>query len=290
MFNKIAIIGFGLIGSSLARDIKEKSLASSVSCGDISQNFCDKVLELGLADSATTNIAYAVKDADLIILATPVGIYGEVSKQIAGSLKSGAIVIDVGSVKQQAIADIAPNIPDGVHFIPCHPVSGRETTGPEAGLLGLFSNRWCILTPDENDDKEALQKVKSFWEDCDANVEIMDAKRHDMVLAVTSHLPHLIAYSIVDTAATLEDATKSEVIKYSAGGFRDFTRIAASDPIMWRDIFLNNKEAVLETLQMFNEDITALQKAIRIGDGDTLEEVFERTRDIRREVIEANKK
>ncbi len=290
MFNKIAIIGFGLIGSSLARDIKEKALASSISCGDISQDFCDKVLELGLADSATTNITDAVKDADLIILATPVGIYGEVSKQIAGSLKSGSIVIDVGSVKQQAIADIAPNIPDGVHFIPCHPVSGRETTGPEAGLLGLFSNRWCILTPDENSSDDALQKVKSFWEGCGANVEVMDAKRHDMVLAVTSHLPHLIAYSIVDTAATLEDATKSEVIKYSAGGFRDFTRIAASDPIMWRDIFLNNKEAVLETLQMFNEDITALQKAIRIDDGDTLEKVFERTRDIRREVIEANKK
>jgi cyclohexadieny/prephenate dehydrogenase len=283
---KVSIIGFGLIGSSLARVIRRNHLAQSIICGDSSPDVCQKALALGLADAATPDLAAAVTGADLVILAVPVGACGAVMKQIAGSLKEGAVVTDVGSVKQTVIEAVMPHLPPHAHFVPAHPIAGTEHSGPEAGFAELFAGRWCILTPLKDTPPDALGKVTALWDACGAQVEIMEARRHDLVLAITSHLPHLIAFSIVDTAATLEENTKSEVIKYSASGFRDFTRIAASDPVMWRDIFLNNKEAVLEILQHFNEDLTALQDAIRQGDGGLLEEVFTRTRAIRRAIIQ----
>jgi cyclohexadieny/prephenate dehydrogenase len=286
-FNKVSIIGFGLIGSSLARAIKNNKLAQTIACGDDSPEVCKKVLDLKLADTATTDLAAAVEGADLVILAVPVGACGKVAKQIAGSLSDGAIVTDVGSVKQMVINAVSPHLPPHVSFVPAHPIAGTEHSGPEAGFAELFTGRWCILTPLANTPPHAVEKVSALWKACGAQIDIMDPKHHDLVLAITSHLPHLIAYSIVDTAATLEEDTKAEVIKYSASGFRDFTRIAASDPVMWRDIFLNNKEAVLSILQRFTEDLTALQKAIRIGDGGQLQEVFTRTRAIRRAIIDA---
>jgi cyclohexadieny/prephenate dehydrogenase len=287
VINRICIIGFGLIGSSLARAIRGKHLAQTIVCGDSNPDVCQKVLDLKLADLATSDPAAAVKDADLVILAVPVGACGEVAKQISASLKKGAIVTDVGSVKQAVIDAVVPHLPLHTSFVPAHPIAGTEHSGPEAGFAELFNGRWCIVTPLPDTPPEAVKKVAALWEACGAQVEIMEPRRHDLVLAITSHLPHLIAYSIVDTAANLEDYTKAEVIKYSASGFRDFTRIAASDPVMWRDIFLNNRDAVLETLQRFNEDLTALQKAIRQGDGPQLQEVFTRTRAIRRAIIQA---
>jgi cyclohexadieny/prephenate dehydrogenase len=233
------------------------------------------------------DLAASVKGADLIILAVPVGACGDVMKQIGASLADGAVVTDVGSVKQTVIDAVLPHLPAHAYFVPAHPIAGTEHSGPEAGFAELFQERWCILTPLPNTPLRAVEKVTALWEAAGAHIEIMEPKRHDLVLGITSHLPHLIAYSIVDTAATLEEDTKAEVIKYSASGFRDFTRIAASDPVMWRDIFLNNKEAVLEILQRFNEDLTALQKAIRTGDGEKLQDVFTRTRAIRRAIIKA---
>jgi cyclohexadieny/prephenate dehydrogenase len=288
-FNKVTILGFGLIGSSLARAIRRNNLAESIACGDMSAAVCGKVLELKLADTADTDLAKAVKDADLVILCVPVGAVGAVAKTIAPALKNGAIVTDVGSVKQAVIDAVTPHIPPHAAFVPGHPIAGAEHSGPEAGTADLFVGHWCILTPTAATSKTAADKVAALWTACGSNVEIMEPKRHDLVLAITSHLPHLIAYSIVDTASTLEDHTRADVMKYSAGGFRSVTRTAASDPVMWRDIFLNNREAVLEILQRFNEDITALQKAIRVGDGAQLEDVFTRTRAIRRGVIEAKK-
>ena len=229
----------------------------------------------------------AVKDADLVVLATPVGAYQALAQLAAPHLKQGAILTDVGSVKAVVLRDVGPHVPQGVHLIPGHPVAGTEQSGPEAGFAELFDGRWCILTPPPGTDAQALEKLKEFWRRCGSEVEIMEAKHHDLVLAITSHVPHLIAYNIVGTAADLETVTQSEVIKFSAGGFRDFTRIAASDPTMWRDIFLNNREAVLEMLGRFNEDLTALQRAVRWGDGDTLFNLFTRTRAIRRSIIEA---
>jgi cyclohexadieny/prephenate dehydrogenase len=287
MFKKITIIGFGLIGSSLARVIRRDGLAEKIICGDISPDVCKKVLELKLADVAITDLAVAVKGADIVVLAVPVGACGAVAQAIAATLAEGAVVTDVGSVKQAVIAAVAPHIPAHAYFVPAHPIAGTEHSGPEAGFPELFQGRWCILTPLPDTPLRAIEKVTALWDATGATVEIMDPKRHDLILGITSHLPHLIAYSIVDTAATLEDHTKAEVIKYSASGFRDFTRIAASDPVMWRDIFLNNKDAVLEILQRFNEDLTALQKAIRTGDGVLLQDVFTRTRAIRRAIIQA---
>jgi len=289
MFDKITIIGFGLIGSSLARIIKDKKLTENLVCSDLSVEVCKKVDELRLAGFSTSNLCEAVKDSDLIILATPLGAYKSICEEISSALKKNSIVIDVGSAKQKAIENISSNLPDNVFFVPSHPVAGSEKSGPESGFAELFKNRWAIITPLPDTPEKIINKVKSFWESCGSNVEIMNPKHHDLVLAITSHLPHLIAYSIVDTAATLENHTKSEVIKYSAGGFRDFTRIAASNPVMWRDIFLDNKESVLEILQRFTEDLTALQRAIRIEDGDMLEKVFSRTRKIRKDIIDANK-
>ncbi|HYD68455.1 prephenate/arogenate dehydrogenase family protein [Azospirillum sp.] len=287
LFDRVAIIGIGLIGSSLARAVAEYGLARTVVCGDRSEAACIKAMELGIVDAAYTDPVTAVDGADLVVLATPVGTFAAVAEEIGLSLAPGAIVTDVGSVKQVVLRDVAPSLPDGVHLVPGHPVAGTEHSGPEAGFAALFQGRWCILTPPPGTQAEATEKVAELWRRCGSKVEIMEASHHDRVLAITSHLPHLIAYTIVGTAADLEEDTKSEVIKFSAGGFRDFTRIAASDPVMWRDVFLNNREAVLEILQRFTEDLTALQRAIRWGEGDLLQETFTKTRAIRRGIIDA---
>jgi cyclohexadieny/prephenate dehydrogenase len=284
----VAIIGVGLIGASLARALRRAGLANRIVGCNRSAESRAKVLELGLADAATQDPAAAVDGADLIVICTPVGTYEEIARAIAPNLKPGAIVTDVGSVKQAAIRDVGPFIPDGAHFVPGHPIAGTEHSGPEAGFAELFENRWCILTPPPGTDEDAIETVANMWRGCGAMVDTLDARHHDHVLAITSHLPHLIAYTIVSTASDIEQSLKGEVAKYSAGGFRDFTRIAASDPIMWRDIFLNNREAVLDTLQRFTEDLTALQRAIRWGEGEVLESMFRRTREARRSVIAAH--
>ncbi len=286
MFNKVCIIGLGLIGSSLARIIKAKGLASEISAIDINPKVCEKGLELGIVDKATTSFSKGVEGADLIILCSPVGTMSVVAKAISNYVKPGAIITDVGSVKGSVVRDLSENLPDTVEIVPGHPIAGTEHSGPESGFVELFEGRWCILTPLPETDLRAVDKVSALWDACGAKIEIMDHKRHDLILGITSHLPHLIAYSIVDTANDLEDDTKSEVIKFSASGFRGFTRIAASDPVMWRDVFMNNQDAVLEILQRFTEDLSVLQKAIRKGDGDYLYNVFTRTRAIRREVME----
>jgi cyclohexadieny/prephenate dehydrogenase len=282
-FARVAIIGMGLIGSSLARAIRAAmpTVALTVSDGDAEVRA--RVLALGLAEDVADNAGAAVVDAELVILAVPVGAMAAIAAEIAADLAPGAIVTDVGSVKGRVLADLAAALP-GVEIVPGHPVAGTEKSGPDAGFASLFKDRWCILTPAR--PGPASDKVAAFWTRLGARVELMDAAHHDRVLAVTSHLPHLIAYSIVGTASDLESVTRSEVIKYSAGGFRDFTRIAASDPVMWRDVFLNNKDAVLETLGRFTEDLVALQRAIRWGEGETLEALFTRTRAIRRSIID----
>jgi cyclohexadieny/prephenate dehydrogenase len=287
LFDRVAIIGIGLIGSSLARVIRRDNPATRiVACARRAETL-EAVRRLGIADETTDDPVAAVRDADLVVLATPLSAYAGLAAQIAPALKPGAIVTDVGSVKEAAIADIAPALPEGVHFVPGHPVAGTEHSGPEAGFAEMFADRWCILTPPPETDPAAMAKVKALWELARMKVVTMPADHHDKVLAVTSHLPHLIAYTIVGTATELGQDLQSEVVAYSAGGFRDFTRIAASDPVMWRDIFLANSEAVLELLQRFSEDLTALQRAIRRGDGDTLHDWFTRTRAIRRSIIEA---
>lgn len=287
MFKQVTIIGFGLIGSSLARAIIEKKLADSIVCVDQDQEVCDKVLSMGLADDATTDPALGVPGSDLVILCVPVGMMGEVGEAIAEHLEEGCIVTDVGSVKMSVIKALQPVLPSKVHLIPAHPIAGTEFSGPEHGFAELFINRWCILTPQDHSELKAIEKITHLWEAFGSNVEIMDADHHDLVLGITSHLPHLIAYTIVGTATDLEDDIKSEVIKFSASGFRDFTRIAASNPIMWRDVFLTNKDAVLEVLGRFSEDLSALQKAIRKQDGEYLYKHFTETRDIRREIVDA---
>ncbi|WP_419799081.1 MAG: prephenate/arogenate dehydrogenase family protein [Terasakiella sp.] len=287
LFDRITFIGIGLIGSSLARSVKKTGSAAHITVCDINQAHRDKAVELGFADEASCDFIAAVKDADLVIICTPPGVCGDVAAAFAPGLKEGAIITDVGSVKQSIIHDVCQHLPDGVHFVPAHPIAGTEHSGPEAGFAELFDGRWLILTPPAGTDENAIAKVRALWERAGSQIEIMDAQHHDMVLAITSHLPHLIAYTIVGTADDLGEHLKQEVIKFSASGFRDFTRIAASDPVMWRDVFLNNKEAVLEILQRFSEDLTFLQRAIRWGEGDKLEELFSRTRKIRREIIEA---
>ncbi|MGQ0526740.1 MAG: prephenate/arogenate dehydrogenase family protein [Alphaproteobacteria bacterium] len=286
IFQNVTIIGLGLIGSSLARAIRQSGLAAHLTAADISEDVCNRVRALGLCDEVTGNLSAAVKNADLVIIAVPVGAYASVGQSISLFLKPGTIVTDVGSVKASAIEALAPFIPAHVHLVPGHPIAGTEHSGPEAGFAELFQKRWCILTPLPQSDIQAVEKITKLWEACGAMIEIMDAEHHDLVLGTTSHLPHLIAYTIVGTANALEDDIKGEVIKFSAGGFRDFTRIAASDPAMWRDVFLNNKTAVLEMLQRFNEDLSALQKAIRQSDGDFLFDFFTRTRAIRRAIID----
>jgi cyclohexadieny/prephenate dehydrogenase len=285
LFARLAIIGIGLIGSSIAHAAKELNLAGRIVLSDRDEAVRARARELGLGDEVADSSAAAASDADLVILCVPVGACGAVAAEIAPVLKPGAIVSDVGSVKGAVVDAVAPLLPEGVHFVPAHPVAGTENSGPDAGFSSLFLNRWCILTPPEGADEAAIARTRHFWEGMGALVEVMSAQHHDLVLAVTSHLPHLIAYNIVGTAEDLEAVTQSEVIKFSAGGFRDFTRIAASDPTMWRDVFLHNKEAVLEMLGRFSEDLSVLTRAIRFGDGETLHKHFTRTRAIRRGII-----
>jgi cyclohexadieny/prephenate dehydrogenase len=286
-FERVAFIGIGHIGSSLARLLRREKIAGTIVACARRKETLDTVLRLKLAEEVTDDPAKAVQGADLVVIATPLSTYAEIGKAIAPALKAGAIVTDVGSVKELVLRDFLPLLPDSVHLVPGHPVAGTENSGPESGFAEVFRNRWCILTPVPFGDAGALAKITKMWQSGEMQVVTMDAAHHDRVLAITSHVPHLIAYTIVGTATDLEETLKSEVIKFSASGFRDFTRIAASDPVMWRDIFLNNREAVLEVLQRFNEDLTALQRAIRWGEGDKLQELFTRTRAIRRSIIEA---
>lgn len=287
LFSTIALIGIGLIGSSLARVIRRENLAEQIVVSTRSTETLERAIALGLGDEYFADAAEAVRDADLVIVSVPVGASGAVAQAIAPALKPGAIVTDVGSTKTSVIAQMAPHMPAHVHFIPGHPIAGTENSGPDAGFAELFENRWCIFTPLPNTDETAFEKLKTFWRRCGANIDVMDAEHHDKVLAIVSHLPHIIAYNIVGTADDLETVTKSEVIKYSASGFRDFTRLAASDPTMWRDVCLYNKEAILEMLARFSEDLAFLQRAIRWGDGQKLFDLFTRTRAVRRSIIEA---
>jgi cyclohexadieny/prephenate dehydrogenase len=287
LFEKIALVGIGLIGSSLARVIARENLASHVSISTRSPQTLARAEELGLGHSYSTDAAEAVRDADLVIVSVPVGSSGAVAQEIAPALKPGAIVTDVGSTKGSVIAQMAPHMPENVHFIPGHPLAGTEISGPDAGFAELFQNRWCIFTPLPGTDAQALEKLSEFWRRCGSNIDTMDPDHHDMVLAIVSHLPHIIAYNIVGTADDLQTVTKSEVIKYSASGFRDFTRLAASDPTMWRDVCLHNKDAILEMLARFSEDLASLQRAIRWGDGEKLFDMFTRTRAVRRSIIDA---
>ncbi|MGA7165357.1 MAG: prephenate/arogenate dehydrogenase family protein [Pseudolabrys sp.] len=286
LFNRLALIGAGLIGSSIARAARAQGAARTIVATARSPKTRRRVAELGLADQVVESNAAAVEGADLVIVSIPVGECGTVAKEIGPHLAAGAVVSDVGSVKGAIVRDMAPYLPKNVHFIPAHPVAGTEYSGPDAGFAELFVNRWCILTPPVGADAKMVEKLAAFWRLLGANVELMAPDHHDLVLAITSHLPHLIAYTIVGTADELQAVTRSEVLKFSAGGFRDFTRIAASDPTMWRDVFLANKDAVLEMLGRFNEDVSALTKAIRKGDGDALFEHFERTRAIRKGIVD----
>jgi cyclohexadieny/prephenate dehydrogenase len=287
LFDTIALVGIGLIGSSIARVVRQKGLAREIVVATRSEATLARARQLGLGDRYTTSASDAVRDADLVIVSVPVGASGAVAQEIAPALKAGAIVSDVGSTKRSVIEQMQPHMPAHVHFIPGHPIAGTEKSGPDAGFADLFENRWCILTPPPGTDPAALERLAEFWRRCGSNIDTMDATHHDMVLAIVSHLPHLIAYNIVGTADDLETVTKSEVIKYSASGFRDFTRLAASDPTMWRDVCLHNKDAILEMLARFSEDLAALQRLIRWGDGDRLFDLFTRTRGIRKSIIEA---
>jgi len=284
--NRLALIGVGLLGGSIARAAREYGAARTIVATARSQATRKRVVELGIVDQVVETNAEAVKDADLVIVCIPVGASGPVAAEIAAHLKPGAIVSDVGSVKGTVLKDMAPHIPAGVHLVPAHPVAGTENSGPDSGFAELFVNRWCILTPPDGANADAVGKLNTFWTALGANVETMTAEHHDLVLAITSHLPHLIAYTIVGTAEEFSTVSRSEVLKFSAGGFRDFTRIAASDPTMWRDVFLNNKDAVLEMLAQFSEDLAKLTRAMRRGDGDTLFDHFTRTRAIRRGIVQ----
>ncbi|MDP2495495.1 prephenate/arogenate dehydrogenase family protein [Shimia thalassica] len=288
VFDRVALIGLGLIASSMFWAIKRGGLAGEVTGYARSQATRDTACEIGLCDRVCDTVADAVEGADLVVLCVPVGAMGSVAAEMAASLKSGAIISDVGSVKRAVIDAVQPHLPEDVHFVPAHPLAGTEHSGPESGFAELYDNRWCIIVPAYKDTSpEAVAKLRALWEGMGANVDQMDADHHDLVLAVTSHAPHLIAYTMVGVADDLRRVTDSEVIKYSAAGFRDFTRIAASDPTMWRDVFLNNKDATLEILGRFTEELFALQRAIRTGDGDHLFDYFTHTRAIRRGIIEA---
>ncbi|MFY0662240.1 MAG: prephenate/arogenate dehydrogenase family protein [Shimia sp.] len=287
VYNRVALIGLGLIASSMFWAMKRGGLAGEVTGYAKSDASRETARRIGLCDRVCDSAAEAVADADLVVLCVPVGAMGAVAKEIAPHLKAGATVTDVGSVKRDVIDTVGPHLPDGVHFVPAHPLAGTEHSGPESGFAELFDNRWCLLVPVEGSDPTAVAQLRALWEGMGANVDEMDADHHDLVLAVTSHTPHLIAYTMVGVADDLRRVTDSEVIKYSAAGFRDFTRIAASDPTMWRDVFLTNKDATLEILGRFTEELFALQRAIRTGDGEHLHQYFTRTREIRRGIIEA---
>lgn len=284
-FERVAMIGIGLINGSLARAIKRDGLADEVVACSRREETIEEAKALGLADRTTTDPAEAVNGADLVILGTPPGAIGQITKAIASTLDRQAVITDVGSIKRKVINDVVPELRFPGRFVPGHPVAGSEKSGPSAGWATLFKGRHCILTPTDDTDKDAIETVRALWQATGAIVSIMEPDHHDRILAITSHLPHLIAYSIVGTVADLEEHQQTEVLRFSAGGFSDFTRIAGSDPVMWRDIFLHNKEAVLEMLGRFTEDLSVLQRAIRWGDGDTLEALFTRTREVRRGVI-----
>lgn len=288
IYPRMAVIGCGLIGSSVIRAARAAGAVGSVAVADASAAHRAEIEALGYADLVTADPAEAVRDADLVVFAVPVLAMGDAAQAAAAALKPGATVTDVGSVKVSVADALRAALPAGVHLVPGHPIAGTEQSGPSAGFADLFRGRWVILTPEPEGDPAypaAVERLSAFWAALGAQVDSMDAAHHDLVLAVTSHLPHLIAYNIVGTAADMEEVTQAEVMKYSAGGFRDFTRIAASDPTMWRDIFLANKEAVLEILGRFTEDLQALSRAIRWGEGDKLFDLFSRTRDIRRGII-----
>ncbi len=287
LFDRVTLIGLGLIGSSLARVIRREHIARHVVACDIDAGVRAKVKELALADDVVADAATAVAGADLVVVCTPVSTYAAIGAAIGPRMKKGSILSDVGSVKQVALTDLGAKLRKGVHFVPGHPVAGTENSGPEAGFADLFKGRWCILTPPAGASPAAVDRVAGLWQRAGMQIVTMDAQHHDRVLAITSHVPHLIAYTIVNTVSDLEAHMKAEVVKFAASGFRDFTRVAASDPIMWRDIFLTNREAVLEMLGRLYEDIALLQKAIRFGDGETLQRVFARARQIRRSIVQA---
>ncbi len=288
LFDKIALVGIGLIGGSIALAARRAGVARSIVAATRRAETAEAANRLKLVDHCGTDLATACDGADLVIVCTPVGACGDAARTVAPRLKPGCIVSDVGSVKQAVIDAMQPHIPAGVHFVPAHPVAGTENSGPEAGFAELFDGRWTILTPLPDNDPAAVSTLEAFWKRLGSQVEKIPAADHDRILAITSHLPHLIAYTIVGTADDLGGHLNSEVLKYAAGGFRDFTRIAASDPTMWRDVFLNNREAVLEVLQRFQEDLFYLQRAIRWGEGDKLFDLFTRTREIRRALIHLN--
>jgi cyclohexadieny/prephenate dehydrogenase len=287
IYERVALIGLGLIASSMGHAMKRAGLAGEIVGFAKTKKTRDAAMELGFVDRVADSAALAVEQADLVVVCVPVGAMSSVAGEIGPALKAGATVTDVGSVKQAVIDAIGPHIPRNVHFVPAHPLAGTENSGPASGFAQLFDNRWCILTPLENGDDAACQRLSTFWKALGANVEVMDAEHHDLVLAVTSHAPHLIAYTMVGVADDLSRVTDKEVVNFSAAGFRDFTRIAASDPTMWRDVFLNNKEATLEILGRFTEELFDLQRAIRRGDGEHLHDHFTRTRAIRRGIIDA---
>ena len=286
-FRKLALIGIGLIGSSIALAARRQGLVETIAISTRSAATLEEARELKLGDVYSLDAAEAVRGADLVILCAPVGAYEAIIQTIAPALAPGAILSDVGSVKEHVVKVVGPHVPAGVSFIPGHPIAGTEHSGPSAGFPELFAGRWCVLTPAPGVDPAQTEKLSAFWRAMGSQVEVMEPAHHDMVLAITSHIPHLVAYNIVGTVADLEAATQSEVIKFSASGFRDFTRIAASDPVMWRDIFLTNRDAVLEMLGRFSEDLSALQRSVRMGDGPALEAMFTRTRAIRRSIISA---
>ncbi|MFN4088303.1 MAG: prephenate/arogenate dehydrogenase family protein [Alphaproteobacteria bacterium] len=287
LFERIALIGIGLIGSSLARAVRRAGVARRLVACDSSEDVRRAVARLGIADEVSGSIPEAVRGADLVIVCTPVGTFADIGEAMRPALAPGAIVSDTGSVKQCVVRDLGPSIPEGVHFVPGHPIAGTEHSGPEAGFAELFDGRWCILTPPPGTDRAAVDRVAELWRRCGAMIEVMDPGHHDQVLAVTSHLPHLIAFTIVGTASDLGEHLQQEVVQFAASGFRDFTRIAASDPIMWRDIFLNNRDALLEVSQRMQEDLARLQRAIRWGEGEEIEQRIRRTREIRRKLIDA---
>ncbi|MBV1865562.1 MAG: prephenate/arogenate dehydrogenase family protein [Rhodobacteraceae bacterium] len=287
IYNKVALIGLGLIAGSIGYAVKRGGMAGSVVGYARTPDTRATALELGFVDAVFDTAAEAVVDADLVILCVPVGAMSDVARAIAPNLKPGATVSDVGSVKQAVVEAVAPHLPDGVHFVPTHPMAGTEHSGPHAGFAELFDNRWCLTTPLDNSDPQAVERLEDFWRGLGANVERMEVEHHDLVVAVTSHAPHLIAYTMVGVADDMERVSNTEVVNLSAAGFRDFTRIAASDPTMWRDVFLNNKVATLEILGRFTEELFALQRAIRKGDGQKLFDYFTHTRAVRKSIIEA---
>ena len=286
LFDTVSIIGIGLIGSSIARGIKKHNIANKVVGYAKTLKTREKAVDLGYMDQVFDSANDAIKDADLVILCVPVGANRDIIIEISDNLSEGTILTDVGSVKAEVIKQLKDIIPDKVSFIPAHPIAGTEFSGPESGFAELFDHKWCVLTPYEKSKKQDIKKVKNFWERLGMNVDEMSPEYHDLVLAITSHIPHLIAYNIVGTATNLAEITRKEVTKYAAGGFRDFTRIASSDPIMWRDIFLNNQEAVLEMLDKFSDDLSSLREAIKQKDGKELQKYFTKTRDIRKRILQ----